>query len=126
LDTATLSLVRGGPFYRAQQRVRLMRPNQWNLGRRITFMVAVGWFPLFLITCLSNPEGLLSFMRDYRVHSRMLIAVPILLAGELLMESRFSIVLAQIRKASLLESADMAYMDDVVAKLMRVRDSLVP
>jgi hypothetical protein len=56
----------------------------------------------------------------------MLIAVPILLAGEVLMELRFRIVLAQVRNACLLESADMAYMDDVVAKLIRVRDSFLP
>jgi hypothetical protein len=125
-DPATVSLVRGGPFYRAQQSVRLIRPNKWNLVRRITFIVAVGWFPLVVITALLNPETLVSLLRDYRVHSRMLIAVPILLAGELLMESRFSVVLAHVRKAGLLESADIAYLDDVVAKLMRVRDSFLP
>jgi hypothetical protein len=125
-DPATVSLVRGGPFYRAQQAVRLIRPNQWNLGRRITFMVAVGWFPLLVSTALLNPESLVSFLKDYRVHARMLVAAPILLAGELLMEARFCLVLAHIRKAGLLESADLVYMDDVIAKLIRVRDSFLP
>ena len=40
---AEVSLVRGGPFYRAQQAVGLIRPNQWNLGRRIAVVIAVGW-----------------------------------------------------------------------------------
>lgn len=31
------SLVRGGPFYRLQRALGLIRPNQWNLGRRVTF-----------------------------------------------------------------------------------------
>jgi hypothetical protein len=88
--------------------------------------VAVGWLPLALITALVNPESLVSFLRDYRVHARMLIAVPILLAGELLMEARFRVVLAHIRKAGLLESADLAYMDDAIANLVQVRDSFLP
>ena len=125
-EPATASLVRGGPFYRAQQAVRLIRPNQWNLGRRITFMIAVGWFPLLILTSLLNPHGLVSFLRDYRVHSRLLVAAPILLAGELLMEARFRVVLAHIHKAGLLESSDLGYMDDVLAKLIRVRDSFLP
>lgn len=45
-------------FYRAQQAVGLIRPNQWNLGRRIAVVIAVGWLPLFLITALFNFEGL--------------------------------------------------------------------
>lgn len=39
--SAEVSLVRGGPFYRAQRAVGLIRPNQWNLGRRIAFLIAL-------------------------------------------------------------------------------------
>jgi hypothetical protein len=72
-----ISLVRGGPFYRVQRAFGLIRPGQWNLGRRITLFVAIGWLPLLLITVLLNPGGLHSLIRDYRVHSRMLIAVGV-------------------------------------------------
>jgi hypothetical protein len=40
-----VSLVRGGPFYRVQHALGLIRPNEWNLGRRITFLIAIGWLP---------------------------------------------------------------------------------
>ena len=93
--TATLeeaSLVRGGPFYRAQQTVRLIHPDRWNFGRRIIFVLTVGWLPLFLITALFNPGGMGSLVREYRLHARMLAAVPVLLLGELLMELRFRAV----------------------------------
>ena len=79
--------------------IGLIRQNQWNLGRRITFLVAAGWLPLLIITALLNLEGVVSFIRDYRVHSRMLIAVPALLVGEMLMESRFRAVIEHIRRA---------------------------
>ncbi len=124
--SAEVSFVRGGPFYRAQRAVGLIRRNQWNLGRRITFLIAVGWLPLLIITALLNSEGLISLMRDYRVHSRMLIAVPVLLVGEILMESRFRVVMGHIRQADLLDASDLARVDAVIATLVRVRDSLPP
>jgi hypothetical protein len=123
---AEISLVRGGPFYRAQQAVGLIRPNQWNLDRRITFLIAVGWLPLFIITALFNFDGLDSLIREYRIHSRMLIAVPVLLVGELLMESRFRVVMGHIREAGLLDASELANIDDLIATLVRVRDSYLP
>jgi hypothetical protein len=123
---AEVSLVRGGPFYRAQLAVGLIRPNQWNLGRRIAFVVAVGWLPLFLITALFNLEGLDSLIREYRLHSRMLIAVPVLLVGELLMESRFRAIMGHIRQAGLLDAPDLVRIDNLNATLVRARDSYLP
>jgi hypothetical protein len=123
---ADVSLVRGGPFYRAQQAVGLIRPNQWNLGRRIAVVIAVGWLPLFLITALFNFKGLDSLIREYRIHSRMLIAVPVLLVGELLMESRFRAIMGHMRQAGLLDASDLVHIDDLIATLVRVRDSYLP
>jgi hypothetical protein len=121
-----VSLVRGGPFYRIQRAIGLIRPNQWNLGRRIGFIIVIGWLPLFVLTALLNHEGLISLVRDYRVHSRLLIAVPALLIGEILMELRFRAVMGHIRRAGLLDVVDLARLDEVVAKLVRARDSLLP
>ena len=94
------SLIRGGPFYRAQQATRLILPNQWNLGRRITFAIALGWFPLILITVLFNGGGLVSLLQDYRIHSRILIAVPVLLFGQLLIEWPFIDLLPFLRNSA--------------------------
>lgn len=121
-----VSLIRGGPFYRAQQAVRLIRPNQWNLGRRITFLLAIGWLPVPLLTLLLNPAGMVSLLRDFRLHSRMLIGVPVLLIGELMMESRFRMTFAHIRHAGLLDATDLKHMDDVIATMVRARDSFLP
>lgn len=51
------SLIRGGPFYRAQEATRLIRPNQWNLPRRLILALSVGWLPLVLLTLLFNPHA---------------------------------------------------------------------
>ncbi len=121
-----ISLIRGGPFYRIQHAVGLIRPNEWNLARRVTFLIVVGWLPLFLITALVNFDGFVSLLRDYRIHARLLVAVPVLLVGELLMESRFRAVVGHIRQAGLLDALELAHVDDVIATMIRLRDSLLP
>jgi hypothetical protein len=121
-----VSFVRGGPFYRLQQALGLVRPGQWNAGRRIAVLIAIGWLPLLLITLFLHRRGLPSFLASYRIHARMLLAVPALLLGEIFMESRFRAVMAHIRRAGLLEAPDMAYMDGVIARLVRLRDAYFP
>jgi hypothetical protein len=125
-STAEGSFIRGGPFYRAQQALKLIDPNKWNLGRRITLFIAVGWLPLLLLTAFLNPEGLISLVKDYRVYARTLIAVPVLPVGEVLMDARFRAVLSHIRQAGLLDAPDLAYIDKVIGNLIRLRDSLLP
>jgi hypothetical protein len=44
-EAAHVSLVRGGPFYRAQVAARLVEHGRWKLGRRVLFAIALGWLP---------------------------------------------------------------------------------
>jgi len=121
-----VSLVRGGPFHRLQQALGLLGPNRWNLTRRIIFFIAISWLPLFLLTVLFHPEGLLPLMRDYRVYSRLLLAIPALLVGEPLMEGRFRTVIGHIRRAGLLDSSELVRVDTIIARLVRVGDYVLP
>jgi hypothetical protein len=73
-----------------------------------------------------EPRGLDSLIRDYCVHSRMLIAVPALLIAEFLMELRFSMVMRYLGESGLLDAADLALVDDTIATLVRIRHSFLP
>jgi len=86
----------------------------------------IGWVPLLVLTAVLNPEGLLSLLKDYRVHARLLIAVPALLVGELLMESRFRAVMRHIRQVGILDAADEKRTDKVIAEMAKARDSVLP
>jgi hypothetical protein len=123
---ADLSFIRGGPFYRAQQALRLIHPSQWNLSRRIIVLIAVTWLPLLVLTAILKPTGLVSLIREYRIYARLLIAVPVLLIGESFMDSRFRLVIGHIRQVGLLHSSDLAHMDGVIATLIRLRDAFLP
>ncbi len=120
------SLVRGGPFYRVQQAAGLIGPNRWNHGRRVIFALAIGWVPLVILTGLFHPHLLSNLLRDYRVTARLVIAVPILLVGQTLMESRFRLIVQHLREAKLLGPDDLAYMGRVITTLARWGDSWLP
>jgi hypothetical protein len=124
--TREISLVRGGPFYRAQQASRLIDANRWNLGRRIIFAIAVGWIPLVLITLLFHPRALSGLLTDYPINARMLVGVPVLLIGQLVMESSFRTILQHIQDANLLTPADTDKVDQTLVRLIRLRDSIIP
>ena len=120
-----ISLVRGGPFYRSQEAIRLLTPERWNLGKRIAVAIGVGWAPLVVLTLLLKPRTIGDLLTDYVVNVRMLIAVPVLLAGQVLMENVCRMILRQIREAELLSSPDEAKMDLTILSLVRLRDSFV-
>jgi hypothetical protein len=123
---AEVSLIRGGPFYRVQHATRLLPSDRWNLGRRITLAIAVGWVPLLLMTALFYPNALRSLLSDYRVNARMLIAVPILLLGQVVMETRFRMIVQHLREGGLLDAESLVQMDAIISNLKRWRDSIWP
>ena len=120
-----ISLVRGGPFYRVQEALRLLRPDRWNLGRRIAIAIGVGWVPLVVLTVALKPATIGELLRDYAVNVRMLVAVPVLLAGQILMETVFRTIIHHIREAKLLSSPEQAKMDLTISSIVRLRDSFI-
>ena len=120
-----VSLVRGGPFYRIQEAIRLLTPERWNLGRRILLAVGVGWVPLLVLTLLFKFDTIGELLHDYTVNVRMLIAVPILLLGQVMMENVFRMIIHHLREAELLPAPEQAKIDRTIGGLIRLRDSFV-
>jgi hypothetical protein len=121
-----ISLIRGGPFYRLQESTRLIAPDEWNVGRRITFAIAVAWVPLVLMKLLFDRGHLLLFLRNYGLNVRVFIAVPILILAQPVMESIFRKLVNHIYAARLLDEKDLARMDELLTRLTRLRDSWLP
>jgi hypothetical protein len=120
-----VSLVRGGPFYRIQEAIRLVTPQHWNLGPRILLAIGFGWVPLVLLTFLFKSNSIWDLLRDYSVNVRMLIAVPVLLLGQVVMENVFRMIVHHLHEAELLPSPEQAKLDRTIGRLLRLRDSFV-
>jgi hypothetical protein len=78
------------------------------------------------MTALFHPAALRGLLTDYRVAARMLIAAPVLLLGQVVMESRFRLIVHHLRAAGLLSRNGLAELDFVVESLLRWRDSIWP
>jgi hypothetical protein len=120
------SLVRGGPSYRVQEAIHLLTAERWNLGKRVLLAICVGWLPLVLLTLFFRSDTIVGLLKDYTVNFRMLIAVPVLLAGQIIMDNVFRMIIFHIRDAQLLPSPELAKMDRTISSLIRLRDSFVP
>src|ERR1700722_4564506 len=115
-----ISLVRGGPFYRGQQAVRLIDARRWNLGRRITVAITVAWVPLVILTTVFNPQALRGLLSDYPVNVRLLFAIPLLLAGQQVMDGVFSKIVRQVGDTGILTPSDTARLDKTLVTLIRL------
>jgi hypothetical protein len=121
-----ISLIRGGPFYRAQKAAHLIDAHRWNLGKRIIVAVAVAWVPVVLITALFNFRALPGLLTDYPVNVRLLLGIPVLLAGQKLMDNVFRKIARHVGDSGLLTAPDIARLDKTLVTLIRLRDSAVP
>jgi hypothetical protein len=85
----------------------------------------VGWLPLVLLSLFFKISAIWDLLKDYTVNFRMLIAVPILLLGQPLMDTVFRMIIGHLREAELLPSPEQAKMDRTIGSLIRLRDSFV-
>jgi hypothetical protein len=85
------SLVLGGPLFQLLRKAHLEGDALELLHRRVIASVLLTWFPLLILSILSGVTGgvgRVSFFRDIEVHARFLVALPILIGAELLVNSR--------------------------------------
>ena len=73
-------LTAGGPTYRLEMRVGLIRANAQRTMRKALLSIVATWVPLLILSALQhNATGNLvpvPFLRDFAVHARFLVAVP--------------------------------------------------
>ena len=90
LGEPDFSLVLGGPTYQFLRRAH-MEGHQELLYRRLIVITLFAWLPLLLLAVfgsLTGSAGRLSFFHDVEVHARFLVALPILIAAEVVVHSR--------------------------------------
>jgi len=123
----TVSLMRGGAVYRFQEMAHLIRPNQWNAGRRIFVAVRVSWVPLVVLTALTGSRAsLVALLKDYRVFARIFIAIPLLIAGQKLIEERFCLIVRHFLDAGLLKTEAASQFQAVLVTIKKLKDAWFP
>ena len=122
------SLVLGGPLFQLFRRAHLAGNALEMLRRRVLVITCVAWLPLLLLSALSghirDETVAIPFIYDIEAHVRFLVALPILIAAELLVHLRLRPVVEQFVVRGLIVSEDLPRFREAIASTSRMRNSL--
>jgi len=122
-------LMEGGPLYRIEKRLGLIRAHTGLTKRRAVFAAALTWLPLFILSALQGRafghSVPVSFLRDFSTYSRFLLAIPLLLLAELILGPRIAGAAEHLVTSGVVISPDFERFDHAVKEGLRLRDSVV-
>src|SRR5215469_4825951 len=127
-DQIDFSLALGGPLYQLYLRTKLVRPSLELLLRRIIAISLFCWAPLFLLALVAGQAvgGVkVPFLFDLGVHTRFLVALPLLIASEPIVHKRMKSVVEQFLKRGIIRSQSRAQFEAMVGSAMRLRNSMI-
>lgn len=120
-------LMEGGPFYRIEKRVGLVRANAPLTKRRAIVGICITWLPLLIFT-LAQGTALggvkIPFLHDFSAYSRFLIGIPLLLLVELILAPRIAEAAEQFLLSGIVTAKDYNQFDSAVEDGLRLRDSV--
>jgi hypothetical protein len=123
------SLVLGGPLFQLLRRAHLSDEALTLVRRRVTISVIITWLPLLVLTALEGNvwggNAAVPFLQDIEVHSRFLVALPLLVIAELVVHQRMRPLVEQFLQRKLIpENATVAF-DAAIASAFRLRNSML-
>ena len=122
------SLVLGGPLFQLLRKAHLEGAELELLPRRIIASVVLTWFPLLIFSLLSGVVGgvgRVSFFHDIEVHARFLVALPILIAAELLVNSRIRSAVRRFVEWRIVLPEHRAVFHKAIDSALKIRNSVV-
>jgi hypothetical protein len=128
LEPLDFSLVLGGPLFQLFRRAHLSGDGLELLRRRILAITIFTWLPLLLLSAIEghalSGSFKISFLRDIEAHVRFLIALPVLLGAELVVQIRLGSVVRRFVERNIIAAQDRPKFDAAVKSARRVRDSV--
>jgi hypothetical protein len=126
-ESLDFSLVLGGPVFQLFRKSHLAGDSLDLLHRRLLIITLVAWLPLLLLSTLGTSVGnvgRLSFLHDVEVHVRFLIALPILVASELIVHSRIRPVVRLFVERRIVLPQDLPRFHSAIESAIRLRNSI--
>jgi hypothetical protein len=122
-----ISLIRGGSFYRIEEKASLIHPRAWDLQRRVPAAIAIAWLPLFVLAAFHGGiPDLRALLVDYRVYARVFVAIPMLLLAQVTMETRFRDMAQHFLDANIVRIDELSRYRRIMQKTRRLRDARLP
>lgn len=118
----------GGPLFQLLRRARLADDSLDLLRRRIVVISLFAWLPLLVLSTLEawlrGWDAAVPFLADFEVHTKLLLAVPLLIGAELVVHQRMSSVAKQFVERRLIPEGAMARFHAAIASALRLRGSV--
>ncbi len=128
-DHPMLILTEGGPTYRIEKWLGIIREQSPNIVRRAIFSIFLTWVPLFILCLLQGTafgtRVAAPFLRDFATYTRFLLALPILLGAETILGPHLAHAAAHFVRSRLVLEDDYKHFDRAVEDGVRWRDSAV-
>lgn len=121
------SLVLGGPLFHLFRRAHLSGGVLELPHRRILVITSVAWLPLLIMASLDGHalHGVtLPFLNDFETQIRFLIALPILIAAELIVHLRLRPVVQSFVNRDIVIAKEMPQFHEAINSAMQWRDSI--
>jgi hypothetical protein len=122
------SLVLGGPIFQLFRRAHLTGDVLELLHRRIVVIMLVAWLPLLLLSVLGGHwlagTVRLPFLHDIEAHIRLPVALPVLIAAELIVHSRIRPVVKAFLARRIVLQQDVPTFLAAIDSATRLRNSV--
>jgi len=121
------SLVLGGPLFQLLVRCRLDTPTHELARKRIVFISMLAWLPLLLLSLVNGTAwgGVrIPFLYDIEMQARFLVALPLLIAAELVVHQRMRLVVGQFIDRDIITEAVLPKFKELIASAMKLRNSV--
>jgi|Deesub1362B_J571_1020462.scaffolds.fasta_scaffold02377_2 hypothetical protein len=128
-DRQNFSLVLGGPLYQLLRRAHLTDDALLHVRQRIGVISLFTWLPLLLLSAaegsLLGKDQAVPFLMDMEVHLRFLVAVPLLIAAELVVHQRLHGIGQAFLERNLVSEVAQDQFDTAIGAALRLRNSIL-
>lgn len=118
-----------GPPMRLQKAIGLVKPDKRRIRIRILLVVLISWVPLAVLagvqTLTTTSQTARTFLSDFGVHARYLIAAPALILAEADCIPRLGLIASHFLDAGLISKADLHRYEHAVSSTRRLLKSAV-
>ena len=127
-DAPDFSLVLGGPLFQLLRRAHLSDDALSLVRQRIAVMALFAWLPLLILSAFegkaSGGSVAIPFLQDIEVHMRFLLALPLLIAAEMLVHQRMRPLIKQFLERNLIPENALPRFHAAITSAFRLRNSL--
>src|SRR5215467_11222722 len=124
-----LLLMEGGPLYRLETRVGLIKAHAPLMVRRAVLAAALTWGPLLILSLIERTayghSVPVPFLRDLGTYTRFLLALPLFLLAEIVLGPRIARSAEHFVTSGVVIEKDFDEFDAAVASSLRLRDSVL-